>query len=139
MGFGVIFDNDDGKQFIFRHVCPYNIKRSRYSLRTMLKTVLVHQEKQYKFYNHNLSNLFQYLCITLVIKKLYEFEINTFDHFLNLFIKLNVNFLLEGGKFKTSQIFPSWINQKCVSLQISSSASIYVIVLWYYRACYITV
>ena len=43
----------------------------------MLKTVIVHQEKQYKFYDHNLSSLFQYLCITLVIKKLYEFEINT--------------------------------------------------------------
>ena len=40
---------------------------------------MVHQEKQYKFYNHNLSSLFQYICITLVIKKLHEFEINTFD------------------------------------------------------------
>ena len=37
---------------------------------------MVHHEKQYKFYNHNLSSLFQYLCISLVIKKLYEFEIN---------------------------------------------------------------
>ena len=40
---------------------------------------MVHQEKQHKFYN--LSSLFQYLRITLVIKKLYEFEINTFDDF----------------------------------------------------------
>ena len=70
----------------------------------MLKIVTVHQEKQYKFFNHNLSSLFQYLCITLVIKKLYEFEMNTFDDFLILFIKLNTNFLLKGGKFKTSQI-----------------------------------
>ena len=29
---------------------------------------MAHQEKQYKFYNHNQSSLFQYLCITLVIK-----------------------------------------------------------------------
>ena len=43
----------------------------------MLKTVMVHQQKRYKFYNHNLSSLFQYLCIALVIKKLYEFEIST--------------------------------------------------------------
>ena len=70
----------------------------------MLKTVVVHQEKQYKFYNHNLSSLFQYLCITLVIKKLYEFEINTFHDILILFIKLNTNFFLKGGKFKASQI-----------------------------------
>ena len=69
----------------------------------MLKTVMVHQEKQYKFYNHNLSSLLQHLCITFVIKKLYEFEINTFDDFLILFIKLNTTFLLKGGKFKTSQ------------------------------------
>ena len=55
---------------------------------------MAHQEKQYKFYNHNLSNLFQNFCITLVIKKLYQFEINTFDDFLILFIKLNTNFLL---------------------------------------------
>ena len=54
---------------------------------------MVHQEKQYKFYNHNLSSLFQYLCITLVIKKLYEFEISTLNDFLILFIKLNTNFL----------------------------------------------
>ena len=47
----------------------------------MLKTVKVHQEKQYKFYNHSLSSLFQYLSITLVIKILYEFEINTLDDF----------------------------------------------------------
>ena len=70
----------------------------------MLKTVMVHQQKQYKFYNHSLSSLFQYLCITLVIKKLYEFEISTLDNFLILFIKLSTNFLLQGGKFKTSQI-----------------------------------
>ena len=31
---------------------------------------MVDQEKQYKLYDHNLSSLFQYLCITLVIKKL---------------------------------------------------------------------
>ena len=42
---------------------------------------MVYQQKQYKFYNHNLSILFQYLCITLVIKKLYGFEINTFNDF----------------------------------------------------------
>ena len=65
---------------------------------------MVHQQKQYEFYNHNLSSLFQYLCITLVIKKLYEFEISTVDDFLILFIKLNTNFLLKGRKFKTSQI-----------------------------------
>ena len=70
----------------------------------MLKTVMVHQQKQYEFYNHNLSSLFQYLCIKLVIKKLYEFEISTLDDLLILFIKLNTNFLLKGGKFKTSQI-----------------------------------
>ena len=63
---------------------------------------MVHQQKQYKFYNHNLSSLFQYLCITLLIEKLYEFEISTLDDFLILFIKLNTNFLLKGGKFKTS-------------------------------------
>ena len=50
---------------------------------------MVHQQKQYKFYNHNLSSLFQYLCIMLVIKKLYEFEISTLDDSLILFIKLN--------------------------------------------------
>ena len=61
---------------------------------------MVHQEKQYKFYNHNLSSFFQYLCITFVIKKLYEFEISTLDDFLILFIKLNTNFILKGGKFK---------------------------------------
>ena len=49
----------------------------------MLKTVMVHQQKQHKFYNHNLSSLFQCLCITLVIKKLYEFEISTLDDFFN--------------------------------------------------------
>ena len=65
---------------------------------------MVHQQKQYKFYDQNLSSLFQYLCITLVIKKLYEFEISTLDDLLILFIKLNTNFLLKGGKFKTSQI-----------------------------------
>ena len=65
---------------------------------------MVHQQKHYKFNNHNLSSLFQYLCLTLVIKKLYEFEISTLDYFLVLFIKLNTNFLLKGGKFKTSQI-----------------------------------
>ena len=52
---------------------------------------MVHQQKQYEFYNHNLSSLFQYLCITLVIKKLYEFEISTLDDLLILFIKLNTN------------------------------------------------
>ena len=36
-------DIDNDKQFTFRHVCPYNIKR--YTLCTMLKTVMVHQEK----------------------------------------------------------------------------------------------
>ena len=61
-------------------------------------------KRQYEFYNHNLSSLFQYLCIKLVIKNLYEFEISTLDDFLILFIKLNTNFLLKGGKFKTSQI-----------------------------------
>ena len=30
---------------------------------------MVQQQKQYKFYDHNLSSLSQYLCITLVIKK----------------------------------------------------------------------
>ena len=65
---------------------------------------MVHQQKQYKFYNHNLSSLFQYLCITLVIKKLNEFEISILDDFLILFIKLSTNFLLKGRKFKTSQI-----------------------------------
>ena len=96
------YDNDNDKQFIFRHVCPYNIKKI-YIIYNV-KTVTVHQEKQYKFYNHNLSSLFQYLCITLAIKNLYEFEIYTFDDFLILFIKLNTNFLLKGGKFKTSEI-----------------------------------
>ena len=61
-------------------------------------------KKQYEFYNQNLSILFQYLCITLVIKKLYEFEISTLGDFLILFIKLNTKFLLKGGKFKTLQI-----------------------------------
>ena len=56
---------------------------------------MVQPEKQYKFCNHNLSSLCQYLCITLVIKKLYEFEINTFVDVLILFIKLST---------KTSQI-----------------------------------
>ena len=28
-----------------------------------VKTFMVHQEKQYKFYNHNLSSLFQYLYV----------------------------------------------------------------------------
>ena len=65
---------------------------------------MVHQQKEYEFYNHNLRSLFQYLCITLVIKKLYEFEISMLDDFLIFFIKLNTNFLLKGGKFKTSQI-----------------------------------
>ena len=62
------------------------------------------KKKQHKYYNHNLSSLFQYLCITLVIKKLYEFEMSTLDDFLILFIKINTNFLLKGGTFKTSQI-----------------------------------
>ena len=31
-------------------------------------------KRQYEFYNHNLSSLFQYLCIKLVIKKLYELK-----------------------------------------------------------------
>ena len=53
---------------------------------------MVHQEKQYKFYNHNFSSLFQYLCITLVIKKLNEFEINTFDGVLILFHKTQYQF-----------------------------------------------
>ena len=61
---------------------------------------MVHQQKQYEFYNHNLSSLFQYLCITLVIKNLYEFEISTLDDFLILFIKLNTNFLLKGESSK---------------------------------------
>ena len=65
---------------------------------------MVHQQKHYKFYNRNLSSLFQYLCITLVIKKLYELEISTLADFLILFIKLSTNFLLKGGKLKTSQI-----------------------------------
>ena len=52
---------------------------------------MVHPQKQYKFYNHNLSSLFQYLCITLVIKKLYEFEISTLDDFLIFFVKLNTS------------------------------------------------
>ena len=73
---------------------------------------MVHQQKQYKFYDHNLSSLFQYVCITLVIKKLYEFEISTLDDLLILFIKLNTNFLLKGGKFKTSQIRNSQEGQK---------------------------
>ena len=59
---------------------------------------MVHQQQQYQFYNHNLSSLFQYLCITLVIKKLQKFEISTLDDFLILFIKLNTKFLLKGGK-----------------------------------------
>ena len=70
----------------------------------MLKTVTVHQQKHYKLYNHNLSSLFQYLGITVVIKKLYEFEISTLDDILILFLKPNTNFLLKGGKFKPSQI-----------------------------------
>ena len=45
---------------------------------------MVHQEKQYKYYNHNLSSLSQYLYIMLLIKKLYEFEISTLDDFLIL-------------------------------------------------------
>ena len=64
---------------------------------------MMHQQKQYKFYNHNLSSLFNHLCIALVIKILYEFEISTLDDFLIIFIKLNTNFLLKGGKLKTSQ------------------------------------
>ena len=72
----------------------YNVKKQSWCI----------NKKQYEFYNHNLSSLFQYLCITLDIKKLYEFEISTLDDFLILFIKLNTNFLLKGGKFKTSQI-----------------------------------
>ena len=80
-------------------------------------------KRQYEFYNHNLSSLFQYLCIKLVIKKLYEFEISTLDDFLILFIKLNTNFLLKGGKFKTSQIRNSQeglkdegtIKKKCIA------------------------
>ena len=40
----------------------------KYTLCTMLKTVMVYQEKPYKFYSHNLRSSFQYLCITLVIK-----------------------------------------------------------------------
>ena len=71
----------------------YNVKNSHGS---STKTIQIH--------NHNLSSLFQYLCITLVIKKLYEYEINTLDDFLILFIKLSTKFLLKGGKFKTSQI-----------------------------------
>ena len=30
-----------------------------YTMYNMSKTVMVHQQKQYKFYNHNLSTLFQ--------------------------------------------------------------------------------
>ena len=48
----------------------------------------------YKYYNHNLSSLFQYLCITLAIKKLYEFGINIFDDLFILFINsIPVSFL----------------------------------------------
>ena len=60
-----------------------------------VKTVMVHQQKQYKFYSHNLSSLFQYLCITLVIKKLYAFESSTLDDCLILLI---LNRSSEGGR-----------------------------------------
>ena len=30
------------------------------------KTVIVHHEKQYKFYNHNLSSLFNGLMVSIV-------------------------------------------------------------------------
>ena len=53
---------------------------------------MVHQEKQYKFYNHNLSSFLQYLCITLVIKKLYEFEIWYIRWFFNPFLKAQYQF-----------------------------------------------
>ena len=69
----------------------YNVKNSRGESRNTIQT-----------YNQNLSSFFQYLCITLVIKNLYEFEINTFDDFLIVLIKLNTSFLLKGGKFKTA-------------------------------------
>ena len=46
---------------LFRHICPYSMKYI-YSMYNV-KTVMEHQEKQYKFYNHNLSSLFQYICI----------------------------------------------------------------------------
>ena len=41
----VVYDND--KQFIFRHVCPYSIKKiyCNNTLCTILKTVMMHQEK----------------------------------------------------------------------------------------------
>ena len=67
-------DNDNDKQFIFRHECPYNITRYTLCTNAVLKTIMVHQEKQYKFYNYNPSSLFQYLCITLVIKKNMSFK-----------------------------------------------------------------
>ena len=63
----------------------------------MWKTVIVHQEKKrYKFYNLNLSSLFQYLCVTLIIKKFYEFEINILITQINTH-SLNFNFKLLLG------------------------------------------
>ena len=98
-------DNDNDKLFIFRRVCPYNIKK----IHTMYNCKNSHgapRKTIHILYNHNLSSLFQYLCITLVIKKLYEFEINTLDDIVTLddvlmhFKRLNTNFLPKGGKFK---------------------------------------
>ena len=40
----------------FRHICPYNIKDIRYI--QCKKIVIVHQEKQYAFYNHDLRSIF---------------------------------------------------------------------------------
>ena len=65
---------------------------------------MVHQQTQQKFYNHNLSSLFQYLCITFVIKKLYEFEISTLDDFFNPFHKTPYQFPSQGRKVQNITI-----------------------------------
>ena len=50
------------------------------------------------------SCFFTFIYSNTSALKSYKFEISTLDDFLILFIKLNTNFLLKGGKFKTSQI-----------------------------------
>ena len=62
-------DTDNDREFIFRHCCPCNIK-DIHTMYTVKNIVMVHH-KQLNICNHNLSILFQYLCITLVIQKLY--------------------------------------------------------------------
>ena len=97
----------------FRHSSPYNIK----DIHTMYNVKNNHAAlKKIKIYNHNLTCLIQYLCIIFVIKnhmglKLIHWMFKNMM-FLILFIKLNTgtNFLLKGGKFRTSQIRN---NQEC--------------------------